>query len=557
MTLEKQSTKLIKSVNMKILNSFLIFFLLGTFCVAKAQESQRYLDPVFDEVDVIPNAVYGQNYTVLTLGVTGHTNLQPLFMDVYLPRGDTATNRPLVIYLHTGNFLPTVLNQGVTGTYRDSSTVEICKRLAKLGYVVASATYRLGWNPQAPTQPERALQLINAAYRGLQDARTCVRFFRRDFVENGNSFGIDTSKIVMWGQGTGGYISLVAATIDRYAEIFTTSSPPGKFLTDLDGNGIPDPMIIEAFNGNIFGTSNGVWPGGGTIPAGDTLCLANHVGYSSKIHLCVNLGGSLGDIAWLESNSAPVICYHVPNDPNAPYNDDILVVPASEDRIIQVQGSYPVVVKANELGLNDPFQNVEPDIWTQAAEANSAKVSLARHDYFEGLYPLVRRLNIYGQPEGSPWDWWDPAAWQLPHPRAGMVGIPPGATYHFVGLLTNADMSPEKGRAYVDTIIGYYAPRAFLALGLQTMNSVNTLNKQDVGLVISPNPTTGIIRFRSDISEPIESVRILDLQGKMVLRQQKIQSSYYQMDLSGTAPGIYITELEFDRGTVIDKIVLH
>ena len=54
-----------------------------------------------------------------------------------------------------------------------------------MGYVVASIDYRLGWNPLAATQSERTNQLINAAYRGVQDARTAVRYFRMNAAEQG------------------------------------------------------------------------------------------------------------------------------------------------------------------------------------------------------------------------------------------------------------------------------------------------------------------------------------------------------------------------------------
>jgi carboxylesterase type B len=88
-----------------------------------------------------------------------------------------------------------------------------------MGYVVASCDYRLGWNPVATTQEERVNTLINAAYRGVQDCRTAVRFFRKSQAENGNPFGIDPWRIGVWGQGTGGYIAFAAATINAYAAI--------------------------------------------------------------------------------------------------------------------------------------------------------------------------------------------------------------------------------------------------------------------------------------------------------------------------------------------------
>src|SRR5690606_29502488 len=109
--------------------------------------------------------------------------------------GDTETARPLVLYFHTGNFLPfrnpanpsqLGFNNSCGGERTDSAAVEICTRLAKMGYVVASVDYRLGWNPLASTDVARRFGIINAAYRGVQDARTAIRYFRKSVAEDNN-----------------------------------------------------------------------------------------------------------------------------------------------------------------------------------------------------------------------------------------------------------------------------------------------------------------------------------------------------------------------------------
>mgnify|MGYP000722367778 FL=1 len=197
-----------------------IWTLLVVFCfIATASFGQRYTSEIFSDVST-SQGIYGENITVLTVAVTGQVSKQPLQYEFYEPTGDTETERPLVILLHTGNFLPNPTNGGTGGTMRDSFIVETASRLAKMGYVACVADYRTGWNPLAQTQPERAKGLIQAAYRGIQDVRTAVRFFKKDYSENGNSFGVDTSRITVFGQGTGGYISLGAATIDNYSQLF-------------------------------------------------------------------------------------------------------------------------------------------------------------------------------------------------------------------------------------------------------------------------------------------------------------------------------------------------
>ncbi|MEM7724251.1 MAG: hypothetical protein AAF376_18050 [Pseudomonadota bacterium] len=79
-----------------------------------------------------------------------------------------------------------------------------------------------------------ALGLIQAAYRGVQDGRTAIRFFKKTVAEDGNPYGIDDSKITMWGNGTGGYLVLGVNGLSFYNEIPLAANPSGKFLLDVN-----------------------------------------------------------------------------------------------------------------------------------------------------------------------------------------------------------------------------------------------------------------------------------------------------------------------------------
>ena len=128
--------------------------------------------------------------------------------------------RPLLLYFHTGNFLPQYANGSAVGKKNDSCAVAICTEFAKKGYVVASCDYRIsGGAPLPRRQSERASSLVQAIYRGVQDSRTAVRFFRKSQNEDGNPYRIDGDKIGMIGDGTGGYITLASAAINNYADI--------------------------------------------------------------------------------------------------------------------------------------------------------------------------------------------------------------------------------------------------------------------------------------------------------------------------------------------------
>ena len=136
---------------------------LSVLAFSQVDAQVRYINEVFSDVEVSTNVVYGQNVTILPLLQSQPPATQPLVCDIYEPAEDTETDRPLLIYIHTGNFLPQYLNGSAVGTKSDSVAVELCTRYAKMGYVVASIDYRLGWNPLAATQAERTSQLINAA----------------------------------------------------------------------------------------------------------------------------------------------------------------------------------------------------------------------------------------------------------------------------------------------------------------------------------------------------------------------------------------------------------
>ena len=114
----------------------------------------RYTKEVFSKVNVSSLSQLQSNFTVMPwvgglLGGNpgGGSQRQPLRAQFYTPDGDTKTDRPLIIYLHTGNFIPFAFNGSCGGTVTDSSNVEIATRLAKMGYVVAVVEYRQGWLP--------------------------------------------------------------------------------------------------------------------------------------------------------------------------------------------------------------------------------------------------------------------------------------------------------------------------------------------------------------------------------------------------------------------------
>lgn len=508
---------------MKRISTLLItacLMLFSTFSWAQ----QRYLDEVFSSVTVDTSVSYGHNIDMLykILGY-GPGIDAPLKMDVYTPTGDTATSRPVIIYVHTGSFLPiqiggTAINQQATGSRKDSTCAEMCRQFARRGYVAVSIDYRLGWQAAASgpgNQDIRTGTLLRAVYRGLQDTRTCVRYFKNAVITNTNTYRVDTSRIVVGGQGSGGYIAFAAACLKDQA-----GTEISKFLDQSGPTPVsyvnPDSLGDIWGFGGIADTSN---PNGGNIP--------NYTGISSNVAMVFNMGGALGDSSWMHAGDAPVVAFHVPGDPFAPYMDGAVIVPTTGDFVVDVRGSYTAMQQANALGNNDSYNSrVYNDAYT--TRANSVNNGVL------GLFPLYRPSN-----ESAPWEWWDQNA------------VP--ATSNANGLASNPNMSKTMALRYIDSMQNYLAPRMVVALGLPGEEGFPVgINDQIItkaDMSIYPNPANSAINVavRSPYYE-LQSISLYDVTGRLVRTETVSGTNNYTIERKNIDAGVYFLNVAFSNG---------
>lgn len=506
-------------------------FLLGPPLAAQ----ERYLDPVFSGVTVTPDIQYAQNISI----ITGAPASQDLKFDLYVPTGDTLRRRPLILLAPTGNFLPPIVNGSPTGSIRDSANVELAKRLAKLGYVVASYFYRQGWDPLNSSQDVRTATILQAAYRGIQDTRALIRFFRKSVAESGNPYGIDPDRIVVGGIGTGGYVSLGSA----YISDFVSEIQIPKFQNFTTGQYYVD----TALHGNIFGTN--------TTP----LNVPNNLGYSSDFNMVFNLGGALGDSGWIQAGEMPYVGFHTPQDPFAPYDVGTVIVPTTGDIVIDnASGSFAVGRIANRLNLNKIFKDANfNDVFTQAANA--------LNNGYEGLFPFNRPFTP-GQypcqglplsrplvPEGSPWSWWNEAAFIATWDAA--VGNPPGAVVNCDQRAGNPDMSASKGRIYLDSVVGYLAPRMYVQLSLYPTRIEDF--QLDRSLSVFPNPAREALFVRlSEAQAPLAEVSLMDQAGRIVARSASVRAYEARLETAGLPAGLYLLRVQDSQGGIASRKVV-
>ena len=542
----------------KTLQKLTILILLISGINLNAQT--RYLDDVVSQVVVQELDTFAVNISIEPMLFGLSPDLLPIECDIYIPAGnldssfnlipDTVNNKPVIIVAHTGSFLPPVANGQATGSVKDSSIIEQCNRWARKGYVAIAMGNRKGWNPTSTDQNVRTSTLIQAAYRGVQDAKAMVRFLRMTTAEWGNPFGIDADKIVLGGQGTGGYISLAYATLDDENELYLP-----KFM-DLTDPSNPVPYVVPQFFGNIDGSNLTFLPlydSTGTIIGLDSLSPTNYPNYpqySNDISMAFNMGGALADISWMDSTGIPIVSFHCENDPYAPIDTGDVIVPTTGDFVVEVMGSRTVQHYANLYGHNNVFINAGfSDDYTNAANINNSG--------YEGLYvfktpPPSTQPNAFGEFEeeqASPWDWWNNTTYDALF--AAVNGAPAG--YGAANsILGNPDMSETKGKTYIDTVQGYLNPRIYVALNLGGVASI--ADAIDFSTQIYPNPAKNIVTVKNS-NFLLESITIYNLAGELVT-SKKINAMSKSIDVSNLAKGIYIADIKSRNTSIRKKLII-
>lgn len=221
-----------------------------------AQKPQRFKNEVYTSIDSLKNIQYGESKNI-------NNESEKLFLDIYSPVSDTLRKRPLVIFVHGGGF--------VNGDKGTGYPILFCTGLAKRGYVSSSINYRLGIE-----KPKNDTSYFEAMYRGVQDAKAAVRFFRK----NAEKYGIDTSKIYIMGGSAGSKVAM--------------------HLAYLDQNEVPT-YLNTAKLGSLEGKSG-------------------NEGFSSKVNGVVNCWGAMINYRWINSGDVPLFSVHGTGDKTVPFD---------------------------------------------------------------------------------------------------------------------------------------------------------------------------------------------------------------------------------------------
>lgn len=210
-----------------------------------ALSSYRYQKPMF-EVDCEKDVVYGhavgpwtslsipddKSYAQTLLPYVFKASNQKdldLTMDIYTPRGDSLTKRPLVVLIHGGAFF--------FGDKHESEMIAQCSHLASLGYVAVSLNYRMGFEMSKAS-------IQRCAFKAIQDAHAAMRFLSH-FAEK---YRIDKEWMYIGGSSAGSItaMSMVYMTDESRPKSTLKKHFAGKFGSlNSSGNSYTDKVKIR------------------------------------------------------------------------------------------------------------------------------------------------------------------------------------------------------------------------------------------------------------------------------------------------------------------------
>ena len=159
---------------------------------AAIQPGIRYQDEVFPDLDTERNAIYD---LATPPGAPAGTAPTPLTADVYQPKGDPATSRPAVVWIHGGGLF--------TGDKAKGPVADLAPAFAKRGFVSVSINYRLTAPRSCAATGGRTPDCFAAALVAADDAKSAVRWVRQE----AGRFGVDPNRIAVAGESAGGIVA--------------------------------------------------------------------------------------------------------------------------------------------------------------------------------------------------------------------------------------------------------------------------------------------------------------------------------------------------------------
>lgn len=490
-------------------------FLMTHYGQAQTCADSRYLTEIFDEL-IIDTVHFGEGPNI-------QGGNQQLYMDVYRPVGDTVSDRPVLVFAFGGGFLQ--------GDRWESHVTKTCERFAKAGYVAVAIDYRYGIDfIGGLSNPSK--EALRVFFRPMQDMRAAVQYMKYSVDSLDNIYGIDPDMIFVGGASSGGITALNMTYVNTAAEF--------QQLADTSG--------IAALGGFYSTSANGP-----------------HAAYDWQVQGAVSIAGALPKKEWLNAGEPPVILAHGDADDVVPYRDENTLNGVLLLAGVKLEGSYLVDERARAEGVCSYLYTIPGGDHPSGGSSDY---------YYENIYQRMLP-RMYAMINGKSY------CCQLSATIAGDT-LRPVATYTDT-LDLEVDVQNDNGNASIQwttipcTYTGAQAmvsvnpqpdPMQYflvtvtegncLATDYMTFEKVDSIVGindviRDEDLVLYPNPNSGVLFIRS--VEPIESLTIFDLSGKLVYSSGEVPTngSIYIRTLD---TGYYIVETITSKGKDRRSLIL-
>jgi len=500
----------------------------------------RYADEVFtdDQIKVTTDVRYAANASVEAIIFTpppevGDWFKQELLVDIYEPDPavDDVTNRPPVVFIHASNGTPRYILT-CYGDKQDWNSTTFARALARRGYVVMVPNYRKGFNFLAPTTSAFYGSIADSQIRMGQDMKALMRWNRKSVAEDGNPYGIDAEKQILWGNSHGAGTNAIFAGYHHREEEFLTAA-----YTVLDTTIGMTP--VNVYDQSLFGDVDGLTVA--VNATGDTTNYVNSPGYSSLAAMVVAGRPVQPDTFAIEAIDAiPTIMYTARTDwANGLNGSAPLNMPGTEEFITNVYFHPTLHRKVNRLGLNDVWKGVE---FKNPVANERVKINDVDAEPLEG-FVWVESPNPANY---WPWFWED-----LDACKAITDAI--GTTDFVETPQLTVDSTPETATTAINKIVEYVGPLACVALNLGCADDVTSTEEliESVALNIYPNPSYG--NFELGAEDMMRKIEVFDIRGSLIANYNNINTTTYRISLN-VPTGQYIAKVHFDEGVTTRKI---
>jgi len=517
-----------KTISYSQIHQILKFFYLGFFILSgliAAAQPFRYNHIVFEKSDTLKNIEYAQapwlnNPVVLLAEYNIHegeskTEMRPLYMDIFSPAGDTVKQRPAIIFMHSGGFL--------LGSRQNDDMIALCDSFARRGYVTATIDYRLGMGSTI----YRFLGLIigakvdetngyRAFYRAMQDSRAAIRFMKK----NETKYGIDTTKIFLYGSSAGAILSIQNLYLDKTAEIDSAA-----FKTPSLGN--PDAIGFS--------------------------------GFGAKSNAAVALWGSLQKPELIENENTPIFLAHGTADD---------VVPFKKGKLL---GNIEIPISTIKLELPEGYGSfcIDTALQNRNIQRRNYFVEGKKHEFYgvdTGMFPI-----------DGPNAYWDTIIWKTSNflfetfqPKVDFRVETKNTTAFFSNISSDiytAHWNFGDNTAGTGNIVEHvYAQPGIYKVTLTACNKNmacdtitkaveagqqvrnNEIRKNEIS--IFPNPANDFISIKGLKSNA--QIRIFNLSGKLIYKFEN--SGNGTLDIQHLETGLYLMTIENPQQKTVLKL---